>query len=169
MQRRPRCVWSSGFTLVEMAIVLTLIGILAVLAILSTQTLVQRARAQATATQLVFMRTGLLSLAASCEKLPLTAEAGGDPGLTYRPDGATCWNGPYLAHWPATTSFGRGTRFRYQGEAGTTARLTAESLKAADARSLATVVTPMFAGQAHLVSTRDTWSVSVDVDPFHQR
>ena len=152
-----------------MATVLTLIGVLTVLAILTTQKLVQRARASATATQMVFMRTGLLNLATNCEGLPLTAKSGGDPGLISQPAGATCWSGPYLAHWPATTSFGRGTTFQYRGEVGTTAQLSVESLKAAEARALAAEVAPMFAGQALLVSSKGTWSVSVDIGTFYQK
>lgn len=152
-----------------MATVLTLIGLLTVLAILTTRTLIQRARAQATATQMVFMRTGLLNLATSCDGLPGSAEAGGDPGLAYRPAGASCWTGPYLAHWPVTTSFGRGTSYRYRAEAGVAAQLSAESLKAADARALAAQVAPMFAGQARLVSEQGRWAVAVDIGRYHQR
>jgi hypothetical protein len=152
-----------------MATVLTLIGILTVLAILTTQKLIQRARASATATQMVFMRTGLLNLAASCEGLPLTAKTGGDPGLAYQPAGAACWSGPYLAHWPANTSFGRGTTFQYRGEAGLAAQLSVESLKTVDARALAAEVAPMFAGQAQLISNKGTWSVSVDIGTFYQK
>jgi hypothetical protein len=152
-----------------MATVLTLIGVLTVLAIVATQKLIQRARASATATQMVFLRTGLLNLATSCEGLPLPVQSGGDPGLTYQPAGATCWSGPYLARWPATTSFGQGTSFRYRGEAGAAAELSAESLKAADARSLASEVAPMFAGQAQLTSSHGVWSVSVNVGTFYQK
>ncbi len=152
-----------------MATVLTLIGVLTVLAILTTQKLVQRVRASATATQMVFMRTGLLNLAANCEGLPLTAKSGGDPGLTSQPADATCWTGPYLAHWPATTSFGRGTTFQYRGEPGTAAQLSVNSLKAADARALAVEVAPMFAGQAQLISSQGSWSVSVDIGTSYQK
>jgi hypothetical protein len=152
-----------------MATVLTLIGVLTVLAILVSHKAIQRARANATATQMLFMRTGLLNLATSCESLPLTVPSGGDPGLAYQPAGAACWSGPYLAHWPATTSFGRGTTFRYHGEAGNAAHLSVESLKASDARALAAEVAPMFAGQAQLISGKGTWSVSVDIGAFYQK
>ncbi|HKC10102.1 MAG TPA: prepilin-type N-terminal cleavage/methylation domain-containing protein [Methylomirabilota bacterium] len=54
IHRRRGRTGSPGFTLIEMATVLTLIGILTVLAILTTQKLIQRARANATATQMVF-------------------------------------------------------------------------------------------------------------------
>ena len=160
---------SLGFTLVEMAIVLTLMGALLVLTILATQKLIQRAHASATAAQMAFIRTGLLSLAANCEALPLTAKAGGDPGLTYQPAGAACWSGPYLNHWPTTTSFGRGTAFQYRAEVSTTGRLSAEALTTSDARALATEVAPIFAGQASLTSTKGTWSVSVTVGAVNQK
>jgi hypothetical protein len=152
-----------------MATVLTLMGVLTVLAILTTQKLIQGARASATATQMVFMRTGLLHLAANCEGLPVTARSGGDPGLAYQPTGATCWSGPYLARWPATTSFGRGTTFQYRGEAGLAAQLSVESLKAADARALAAEVAPMFEGHAQLISSKGSWSVRVDIGTFYQK
>jgi type II secretory pathway pseudopilin PulG len=169
VHRHRRRAGSLGFTLVEMAIVLTLMGALVVLAILATQTLIQRARASATAAQMAFIRTGLLNLAASCEALPLTAQSGGDPGLTYQPAGAACWSGPYLKHWPATTSFGRGTTFQYRAEASTTALLSAEALNTSDARALATEVAPIFAGQASLTSSKGTWSVTVNVGAFKQK
>jgi hypothetical protein len=152
-----------------MAIGLTLIGVLTVLAILATQKLIQRTRASATATQLMFIRTGLLNLAANCEALPLTAKSGGDPGLTYQPTGATCWNGPYLDRWPTTTSFGRGTAFQYRGEAGTTALLSADALTTSDARALATEVAPIFAGQARLTFSKGTWSVTVNIGTANQK
>jgi hypothetical protein len=146
-----------------MATVLTLIGLLSVLAILTTRTLIQRARAQATATQMVFMRTGLLNLATSCEGLPRAADSGGDPGLVYRPAGAACWTGPYLAHWPTTTSFGGGTSYRYRTEPGAPAQLSAEALGAGDARTLASQVATRFAGQARLISAHGQWAVAVDI------
>ena len=151
-----------------MATVLTLIGILTVLATLTTQKLIQRARANATATQLVFMRTGLLNLATNCEGLPLTVPSGGDPGLAYQPAGATCWSGPYLAHWPVTTSFGRSTTFRYQGEVGSPAQISVESLRVADARALASEVAPIF-GHAQLSSVREVWSVSVNLGTYYRK
>lgn len=146
---------------------LTLIGCLTVLTILASRTLIQRARASATATQMVFIRDGLLTLATNCEGLPLTAKSGGDPGLAYQPAGASCWSGPYLAQWPATTSFGRGTTFRYRGEAGTAALLSVEALTASDARALATQMAPIFAGQAQVVSSKGVWSVTVNVATFN--
>ena len=168
MSHRRR-VGSPGFTLIEMAVVLTLLGVLTVLVILTTQRLIQRARASATATQMVFMRTALLNLAANCEGLPPTARSGGDPGLTYQPAGAACWSGPYLAHWPATTPFGRGTTFQYRGEAGVAAQLSVESLKPADARALAAEAAPLFAGHAQLISGKGRWSVGVDIGTFYQK
>jgi len=152
-----------------MAIVLALMGTLTVLTILATQKLLQRARASATATQMVFIRTGLLNLATNCETLPLTAKSGGDPGLTYQPTGATCWGGPYLDRWPAATSFGGGTAFQYRGEAGTAALLSAEALTTSDARALAAEVAPSFAGQALLTLGKGTWSVTVNIDTVGQK
>lgn len=169
VHRHRRRAGSLGFTLVEMAIVLTLMGALVVLTILATQKLIQRARASATAAQMAFIRTGLLNLATTCEALPLTAKSGGDPGLTYQPAGAACWSGPYLNHWPTTTSFGRGTAFQYRAEVSTTASLSAEALKTSDAQALATEVAPIFAGQASLTSSKGTWSVTVNIGTVKQK
>jgi prepilin-type N-terminal cleavage/methylation domain-containing protein len=169
IHRHRRRAGSPGFTLVEMATVLTLIGVLTVLAIVTTRTLIQRARAQATATQMVFMRTGLLNLATSCEGLPRAADSGGDPGLAYQPVGTACWSGPYLAHWPASTSFGRDTRYRYRTGAGGLAQLSAEALKSGDALALASEVAPRFAGQARLIAAEGQWAVAVDIGTFYPR
>ncbi len=145
-----------------------LIGILATLGLLTAQSLIQRARAGATATQMAFMRTGLLNLATNCEGLPLSAKSGGDPGLVSRPTGSTCWFGPYLVRWPTTTPFGKGTSFRYQGQKGTVAVLSAQSLTAGDATALGTQVAPMFGGQAKLSSSKKVWTVTVNVGNFYK-
>ena len=71
-----------------------LIGILATLGLLTAQSMIQRARASATTTQMAFIRTGLLNLATNCEGLPLTGKSSGDPGLVSRPTGSTCWHPP---------------------------------------------------------------------------
>lgn len=91
---------SPGYTLIELMMVVSLIGILATLGFLTAQGLVQRAKANATATQMAFIRTGILNYATNCEGSPLSS--GGDPGLVSKPKGSTCWNGPYLARSPST-------------------------------------------------------------------
>ena len=157
---------SPGYTLIELMIVVSLVGILATLGFLTAQGLLQRAKANATATQMAFIRTGLLNYATNCEGLPVSTKAG-DPGLVTRPKGSTCWNGPYLARWPTTTSFGKGTSFRYRGTKGSMATLRAQSLTAGDARSLGTEVGPMF-GKATLTSSKKVWTVTVDVGNFYK-
>jgi prepilin-type N-terminal cleavage/methylation domain-containing protein len=159
---------SAGFTLVELAVVAGLIGILATLGLLTAQGLIQRARASATATQMAFIRTGLLNLATNCEGLPLTGKASGDPGLVSRPKGSTCWFGPYLARWPTTTPFGKGTSFQYQGTKGTMAVLRAVSLNASDAKAVGAAVAPVFGGQAKLTSSKSVWTVTVNVGNFYK-
>jgi hypothetical protein len=145
-----------------------LIGILATLGLLTAQGLIQRARAGATATQMAFMRTGILNYATHCEGLPLTGKSSGDPGLVSRPSGSTCWNGPYLVRWPANTPFGKGTTFQYQGQKGTVAVLRAVSLTASDATALGAAVAPAFGGQAKLTSSKKVWTVSVNVGNFYK-
>ena len=164
---RAQDVGAWGFTLVEVLIVVALLGVLASSAFLVAQGLIQRGKAGATATQLAFMRTGLLNLATDCEGLPVSAKGKGDPGLAYSPKGSTCWRGPYLARWPTSTPFGSGTTFQYQGKVGTMASLSAQSLTASDAQALASQVAPMFGGQASLGSSKKVWSVSVNVGNFY--
>jgi prepilin-type N-terminal cleavage/methylation domain-containing protein len=167
----PSRVWhrdSSGFTLIELAIVAALIGILATLGLLTAQNLIQRARASATAAQMAFIRTGVLNLATNCEGLPLTGKRSGDPGLVSRPKGSTCWFGPYLARWPTTTPFGKGTSFQYKGKKGTMAVLKAVSLSASDAKAAGAAVAPAFGGQAKLTKSKKVWTVTVDVGNFYK-
>ncbi len=155
---------SPGYTLIELMMVVSLIGILSTLGFLTAQGLVQRAKANATATQMAFIRTGLLNYATNCEGLPVSTKSG-DPGLVTRPKGSTCWNGPYLVRWPATTPFGKGTSFRYQGTKGT---LRAQSLTAGDAKSLGAEAAPMFGGQAKLTKSKSVWTVTVNVGNFYK-
>jgi len=159
---------SPGYTLIELMIVVSLIGILSTLGFLTAQGLVQRAKANATATQMAFIRTGILNYATNCEGLPLSGKGGGDPGLVSRPKGTTCWNGPYLVRWPATTTFGKGTSFQYQGQKGTMAVLRAQSLTAADARAVGAEVAPMFGGKATLTKSKSVWTVTVNVGNFYK-
>ena len=160
---------SAGFAFIELAIVLTLVGILLTLFILATQRFIQRARASATAAQMAFVRDGLLSFAASCEGLPLATESGGDPGLTYRPTNAACWSGPYLARWPTTTSFGKSTTYQYRGAPGAAATLSAQALATNDALSLGTAVAPIFGGYTQLNSTSGLWSVTVTIGEYYRK
>ena len=162
-RRRP----SPGFTLIEMLMVLGLVGTLATLGLLVAQGLIQRAKANATATQMAFIRTGLLNYATNCEGLPVSTKAG-DPGLVTKPTGSTCWNGPYLVRWPTTTPFGKGTTFQYQGTKGSMATLRAQSLTASDAQSLGAEVAPMFGGKATLTKSKSVWTVTVNVGNFYK-
>ena len=145
-----------------------LIGILATLGLLTAQSMIQRARASATTTQMAFIRTGLLNLATNCEGLPLTGKSSGDPGLVSRPAGSTCWFGPYLVRWPTMTPFGKGTTFQYQGTKGSMAVLRAVSLNASDATALGAAAAPAFGGQAKLTSSKSVWTVSVNVGNFYK-
>jgi type II secretory pathway pseudopilin PulG len=160
---------SAGITFIEVAVVLTLIGVLLTLAILAAQRFIQHAKASATASQMGFVKDGLLSFAANCEGLPLSAASGGDPGLVYPPANTPCWTGPYLARWPTTTSFGDGTSYRYQGTPGTVAALSAQALTTSDALVLGSEVAPMFGGHVQLDSSSGRWSVTVAIGDYYRR
>lgn len=149
-------------------VVVGLIGVLATLGLLTAQRVIQRAKATATATQMAFIRTGLLNLATNCEGLPLSISGGGDPGLAYKPTGSTCWNGPYLVRWPKSTPFGATTTYQYQAKKGTMATLGAKSLASDDATALGAVVGPMFSSNAKLTSSKSVWSVTVNVGNFYK-
>lgn len=144
-------------------------GVLIVLSILATGHFVQRAKATATAAQMTFVRNGLLSFAANCEGLPLSATSGGDPGLLYAPNNIPCWSGPYLSRWPDTTSFGHGSTYRYQGAPGSTAGLTAQDLTPSDALALSAQVGPMFGGKVQLHSSTRQWSVTVAIGDYYRK
>jgi prepilin-type N-terminal cleavage/methylation domain-containing protein len=159
---------ASGFTLIEVLITTALLGILATLGLLTAQQVTQRAKATATATQMAFIRTGLLNLATNCEGLPLSVSGGGDPGLAYKPTGSTCWNGPYLVRWPTKTPFGSSTTYRYQATKGAMATISAQSLASADATALGAVVGPMFSNSAKLTKSSSVWTVTVNVGNFYK-
>jgi type II secretory pathway pseudopilin PulG len=150
------------------AVVLTLMGILVTLAFLAAQRFIQRAKASATATQMAFMRNGLMSFAASCEGFPPSVESGADPGLAYPPPNTPCWTGPYLARWPTTTSFGNGSSYQYRAAPGTMAALSAQALGSRDALLLGSEVAPIFGGQAQLNSSDGLWSVTVPIGDYYR-
>jgi hypothetical protein len=160
---------STGATFFEVAIVLTLMGALIVLSILATKRFIQRAKASATAAQMAFVRNGLLSFAANCEGLPVSAASGGDPGLLYAPNNIPCWSGPYLTRWPDATSFGHGSTYRYQGAPGSPAALIAQDLSPSDALALSSEVRRTLGGQVHLDSTTRLWSVTVPIGEYYRR
>lgn len=148
---------------------LTLVGVLVVLSILATKRFIQRAKASATAAQMGFVRNGLLTFAANCEGLPVSATSGGDPGLLYPPNNLPCWSGPYLSRWPEATSFGHGSTYRYQGVPGSPAALTAQDLAPSDALALSSEVGQVFGGQVQLDSSTHLWSVTVAIGDYYRK
>ena len=130
--------------------------------------MIQRARAGATATQMAFIRTGLLNYATNCEGLPVAAKAAGDPGLVSRPKGSTCWNGPYLVRWPTMTPFGKGTSFQYQATKGAMAVLRVPAFSASDAKALGAAVDARVRRSSQADLEQSVWTVTVNVGNFYK-
>jgi len=108
-------------------------------------------------------------MATHCEGLPVSSSAG-DPGLVTRSTrNRTCWQGPYIPRWPATTSFGVGT-YRYQGAAGSPATVSVQGLTSAQASSVAAEVAAVYGGKATVGSgAGGVLSVSVTLGTYYQR
>ena len=166
--RRSRPRRAAGFTLVELGVVLLLVAILTSLGALNLTWALERARVSSAVADLGALRGALLRLATDCEGLP-TWSSTKDPGLGTKPSwAATCWKGPYLRTWPATTPLG-GT-FRYSGPTKTgkkpaNATLSAEGLTTASAQQLAAAIAANFGtsalGKLTYTSKKKTWSVEL--------
>ena len=163
----PRAGDSRGFTLPELAVVISLIGLLASLALLNVEQVWTRTRASATVTQLAYMREALLNLAAGCDGLPSTASGGGDPGLTYAPGGmAGCWHGPYMSRWPDSTPFNVG-EYRYQGRAGAPALVQVTGLPDDAAAAVASQIAAMSGTGASMTAGAGGWTLSLVIGEWY--
>jgi prepilin-type N-terminal cleavage/methylation domain-containing protein len=163
----PRAGDSRGFTLPELAVVISLIGLLASLALLNVEQVWTRTRASATVTQLAYMREALLNLAAGCDGLPSTASGGGDPGLTYAPSGmGGCWHGPYMSRWPDSTPFNVG-EYRYEGRAGAPALVQVTGLPDDAAAAVASQIAAMSGTGASMTAGAGGWTLSLVIGEWY--
>jgi prepilin-type N-terminal cleavage/methylation domain-containing protein len=159
---------SRGFTLPELAVVISLIGLLASLALLNVEQVWTRTRASATVTQLAYMRTALLNLAADSDGLPLTASGGGDPGLTYAPSGlGSSWHGPYMSRWPSSTPFNAGS-YRYVGRVGAPAVVQVTGLPDDAAAAVAAQIAAMNGTGASMTAGAGGWTLSLVIGDWYR-
>lgn len=127
----------AGFTLVELAVVLALLSIMAAITVVNMRTVLLSTRARAAAIELGTARTALLSLALDCGSLPRQTNTT-DPGLVTRPAWASAasWRGPYLkGPWPKRTL--NSGFYQYIGRANAKPILRVRDLTEPSARLLA--------------------------------
>lgn len=160
---------SRGFTVVELVAVMALLGLLSTMGLVIGRNVAQAAKASSTVTQMAYIQKALANMATHCEGLPVYSSTG-DPGLvTKSTRNKTCWQGPYIPRWPATTSFGVGS-FKYQGAAGSPATVSVQGLTSAQASSVAAEVAAIYGGKATVTSgSGGVLSVSVTMSAYYQR
>jgi prepilin-type N-terminal cleavage/methylation domain-containing protein len=160
---------SRGFTVIELVSVMALLGLLSTMGLVIGRNVAQAAKASSTVTQMAYLQKALVNMATHCEGLPVYSSTG-DPGLvTKSTRNKTCWQGPYIPRWPATTSFGVGS-FLYQGAAGSPATVRVQGLTSAQASSVAAEVAAIYGGKATVTSgSGGVLSVSVAMSAYYQR
>ena len=160
---------AGGFTVIELVAVMALLGLLSTMGLIIGRNVAQAAKTSSTVTQIAYIQKALVNMATHCEGLPVSSSAG-DPGLVTRSTrNRTCWQGPYIPRWPATTSFGVGT-YRYQGAAGSPATVSVQGLTSAQASSVAAEVAAVYGGKATVGSgAGGVLSVSVTLGTYYQR
>ena len=152
---------SAGFTLVELAVVVALIAVMAAVAMMNMRTALATTRARAAATELGTWRTAVLSLALDCGSLPRQTNTN-DPGLVTRPTWAAagCWRGPYITGpWPKRTP---NTGFyQYVGRANAKPIIRVRDLDEVSARFLALHIRMQcpLAALAGVGKSGSTWNV----------
>jgi prepilin-type N-terminal cleavage/methylation domain-containing protein len=160
---------SRGFTVVELVAVMALLGLLSTMGLIIGRNVAQAAKTSSTVTQMAYLQKALVNMATHCEGLPVFSGAG-DPGLvTKSTRNKTCWQGPYIPRWPATTTFGGGS-YVYQGTSGSPATVRVQGLTSAQASSVAAEVAAVYGGKAQVTSgAGGVLSVSVTLGTYYQR
>ena len=110
MKRTAR---TAGFTLIEMIVVMTIIGLLMGIVTINMGGRVDAAQTRAAKVQISILKTSLEMFRVDCGRYPGTQEA--LPALVVQPVGLDCWSGPYLEKLP-NDPWGRPYQYRAPGE-----------------------------------------------------
>jgi type II secretory pathway pseudopilin PulG len=163
----PRHGGERGITILELAMVLGLMAVLATIASLNVATFTSRTRVQAAAANLRLLRDGMLRVAVDCGGLPVWSATGGDPGLITQPStwGQQCWRGPYLNHWPSSPGV-----YEFEGPGGMAmAVVRVHSIPDDAFASVAAQIVDVFGPSATLRFTSSTgWAAEIPVSGEYQ-
>lgn len=113
MERRPR---QSGFTLIEIMVVMTIIGLLMALVAPRFMRSVSKAEKGAARAQIELLGTALDTYRLDVGGYPTTQQ--GLPALVQRQFGVDRWDGPYLKKGVPKDPWGRDYVYRSPGEGG---------------------------------------------------
>jgi len=91
---RRRIVRAAGFTLVELILVITILGILAGVVAVNVKGTTGRAKERATRTQITNLESAMETFEINMGRYPTTDE--GLKALVENPDGSPDWTGPYV-------------------------------------------------------------------------
>ena len=114
--RSDKRAWATGFTLMELLLVLVIIGMLAALVGPTLYQRIKPAKQSAARAQLANFSTALDAFDVDCERYPTTQE--GLAALRERPEGAEKWNGPYLTKEIPNDPWGHPYVYRAPGRSG---------------------------------------------------
>ncbi len=98
MMRKPTVGFQSGFTLVELLVVMVILGLLASLVLPNFFGQAAKARVKTTRVQIANLATALDALALDTGRYPSTQE--GLEALVQAPSGLDMWDGPYMKRLP---------------------------------------------------------------------
>ncbi len=112
MKRRKE----SGFSLIELLIVMVILGLLAALVAPKMFGKAEKAKQNAAQTQISFFESGLDTYRLDVGKFPTTEE--GLRALRIQPEGAEKWEGPYLPKDIPLDPWGHPYVYQYPGEHG---------------------------------------------------
>jgi len=115
-ERRERTGKESGFTLVELLVVMVILGLLAALVVPTYLGRERKARAQAARTQVELLGTALDTFRLDVGRYPTSQE--GLQALRMAPSGLPRWDGPYLKKDVPLDPWGRPYVYESPGQHG---------------------------------------------------